>query len=90
MRKEQKIGERGVADIITDHLLMFFPNFDAFCDELPNRPTALIESSGGSRRGSGDPGGFPPLTLGKKKKKKGSQKEEKSQLKCLDPPLEST
>ena len=61
MRKEQKIGERGVADIITDHLLIFFPNFDAFCDELPNRPTALIESSGGSRRGSGDPGGFPPL-----------------------------
>ena len=82
MRKEQKIGERGVADIITDHLLIFFPNFDAFCDELPNRPTALIESSGGSRRSSGDPGDpgdFPPL-LWVKKKKKESQKEEKPQL----------
>ena len=38
--KNKKSGELGFADIITDHLLMFFPNFDAFRDELPNRPTA--------------------------------------------------
>ena len=43
---------------------------DAYCDELPNRPTALIEPSGGSRGGSGDPGDFPPPLLWVKKKKK--------------------
>ena len=56
---------------------------DAYCDELPNRPTALIESSGGSRRSSGDPGDpgdFPPLLWVKKKKKNRRRKKSLSRM----------
>ena len=57
---------------------------DAYCDELPNRPTALIESSGGSRRGSGDPGDFPPPPyFGLKKKKKKKNRRRKKSLSSM-------